>query len=285
MSAHFKHVSINTSPGNGDLVILFAGHSQTSPEYRNGPKVIDNYLIHYVLSGKGNFNCLGRDYELNSGDLFFIFPEELFSYAPDLNDPWKYRWIGFRGSRATPLLGTLGVSPQRPVLSVGKNRRIEALFHQINNTLQQSLASSDLKSEALMKLLVSELMQEVDTTQCEEAVIEPENVTLVKQAIQWLKLQYSHPISIDRMAQNFGYNRTYMSTLFKKYTGISPVNFLMKIRMEQAQLLLQKPLTIKQIAASVGYDDPLYFSRQFKKICGLSPTEYREKHAMKKDYI
>ncbi|UUZ80048.1 AraC family transcriptional regulator [Paenibacillus sp. P26] len=93
----------------------------------------------------------------------------------------------------------------------------------------------------------------------------------MEQAIRWLTLQYYQPISIEQMAQSLGYHRTHLSKMFKQHTGLSPMNFLLKIRMERAKLLLLEPLTIEQVASSVGFSDPLYFSKQFKKWYGRSP--------------
>jgi AraC-like DNA-binding protein len=80
------------------------------------------------------------------------------------------------------------------------------------------------------------------------------------------------------MAESLGYNRAYLSRLFKQHTKITPVTFLLKLRIDKARLLLRErlELTVEQIASSVGFHDPLYFSKQFRRWYGVSPTEYRE---------
>ncbi|MCL6646417.1 MAG: catalase/peroxidase HPI, partial [Dehalococcoidia bacterium] len=80
----------------------------------------------------------------------------------------------------------------------------------------------------------------------------------VEQAIRWLNLQYSKPISIEEMAHTLGYHRTYLSKIFKQFTGLPPMGYLLKVRMERARQLLQEPLTVEQVASSVGYPDALY---------------------------
>jgi AraC-like DNA-binding protein len=98
----------------------------------------------------------------------------------------------------------------------------------------------------------------------------------IEHAIRWLTLQYSQPISIHQMSQSLGYHRTHFSKMFKQQTGLSPINFLHKIRMERAKLFLLESLTVEQVASSVGFSDSLYFSKQFHKWSGQSPTEYRK---------
>ncbi|MBW7457649.1 helix-turn-helix domain-containing protein, partial [Paenibacillus sepulcri] len=65
---------------------------------------------------------------------------------------------------------------------------------------------------------------------------------------------------------------------FKQHTGMTPVTFLLKLRLDKARQLLRErqELTTQQIAASVGLQDPLYFSKQFRRFYGLSPSAYRE---------
>jgi len=77
------------------------------------------------------------------------------------------------------------------------------------------------------------------------------------------------------LSRNLGYHRAHLFNAFKARTGLSPKQYLTKIRIDKAKELLAGPLTIDQIASSVGFNDALYFSRQFKKSTGMSPSEYR----------
>lgn len=98
----------------------------------------------------------------------------------------------------------------------------------------------------------------------------------VEQAIRWFSLQYQQQLSIEELARQLGYHRAHLFHAFKVRTGLSPKQYLMKVRMDKAkQLLTGVALTVDQIASSVGFNDALYFSRQFRKITGMSPSEYR----------
>jgi len=98
----------------------------------------------------------------------------------------------------------------------------------------------------------------------------------VKQAIQFLTLQFTQPISIARLASLLGYHRTHLCKLFKQSTGLSPMQYLMQIRMQRAELLLGTPMPVEQVASSAGFPDALYFSKKFRSWSGQSPTEYRK---------
>ncbi|TVY06688.1 AraC family transcriptional regulator [Paenibacillus cremeus] len=273
--AHVTHfASFNPFPGRGELSVLFSGHAQTKASHLVGPQVLDYHLVHFVVAGKGVFRSRGRDYRLEKGQSFFIFPGELVSYGSDEHEPWAYRWVGFKGARADEYLQQLEISQHQPVTAAKQQRRMAALYHQIERTLQAAKPGTDMQAGAYLRLLFAEYAQD----QAGEAVQNEESsiiVQQVEQAIRWLTLQYYQPISIEQMAQSLGYHRTHLSKMFKQHTGMSPMQFLLKIRMERAKLLLQEPLTIEQVASSVGFSDALYFSKQFKKWFGKSPSDYR----------
>ncbi|MFD2613841.1 AraC family transcriptional regulator [Paenibacillus gansuensis] len=259
------------------LHVLFAGHSQTKPGHRNGPKVFDYYLVHYVLSGRGVFRCLDEAYELRAGDSFFIKPGRLVSYEADLADPWQYRWIACRGEEAERMYDAAGVSSRAPVIRSTGNRRIPVLFNQIEGVLKRKGEGVDYKASGYWNLLMGEY-REVQSPRADAGpeVLDEIDKT-VQQAVHYLSTQYAEAVTIEMMAESLGYNRAYLSKIFKQRMKESPVTFLLHLRLDKARLLIRErpELTLEQIASSVGFNDPLYFSKQFKKRYELSPSDYR----------
>jgi AraC-like DNA-binding protein len=273
-----ESLAINPFPSKGELVVLFAGHERTKPNHQVGPQVRDYYLVHYVVSGRGRFRCMGRDYELGPNELFFIFPGELVYYESDAEEPWRYRWIGFRGDQADRLLASLDLSPHRPTLHVERGSKNAALFLAVEQTLRHGDPGCDLRAEGYMRLLLGDWPRGRAEVPASKQAEHPARHH-IEQAMRWLNLQYSKPLSIEDMARTLGYHRTYLSKIFKQFTGLPPMGYLLKIRMERAKELLLEQLTIEQVASSVGYPDALYFSKQFKKYYGVTPTEFRTGHA------
>lgn len=101
--------------------------------------------------------------------------------------------------------------------------------------------------------------------------------TLADKVENYIKQNYSQQISLQSIAENFGLVLPYLSSIFKKYNGMSPMEYIINLRIEKAKELLQlnPPLALKDISLSIGYDDPYYMSRIFKSVTGKSPTEYR----------
>ncbi|GGD75862.1 AraC family transcriptional regulator [Paenibacillus nasutitermitis] len=264
---------------HGELYVLFAGESQTRSAHRIGPKVYSFYLMHHVLSGSGTFHCAGGEYELKQGQSFLIPPEQLVSYVANEQDPWRYRWIAFNGRQAPEMAEWAGLSAARPVIDTGSNRRIGVLFRSMERTFRQGGSAAHLRAIGYLNLLFGEFSSAADQLyhrQTGAAAYESESIP--QQLIRYLSAQYAEPVSIERMAETMGYNRAYLSRVFKRHTGMTPVTFLLKLRLDKARQLLRErqELTTQQIAASVGLQDPLYFSKQFRRYYGLSPSAYRE---------
>ncbi|SFE97703.1 AraC-type DNA-binding protein [Paenibacillus algorifonticola] len=264
---------------NDLLHVLFAGESQTKPAHRLGPKVYDFYLMHVVLEGSGIFICGDNRYELRAGHTFLIEPEQLVSYESDVQNPWRYRWVAFRGTLAGGLLEAAGLSVAQPVVDTGSSKRPAVLFHHIFHIFRSNAAAAHLKANGYLQLLLADYSAVMsDNARGKALMADDEGEQLLQKMIHYLSTQYAHPVSIEQMAEALGYNRAYLSRFFKRKTGTTPVTFLLKLRIDKARQMLRErgELTIEQISASVGLQDALYFSKQFRRFYNQSPTAYRE---------
>lgn len=260
-----------------DFAVLFAGDSQTNPRHRIGPKVVDYYLLHHVLSGKGTFLSGDVEAELGAGDSFLIYPGRLFQYESDETDPWRYRWVAFSGSGADEMVRAAGLRTDRPVVRMGEDEKPGEYCRAVFEAFRERRASASLAASGYLHLLFSRLCEHAPLGA--DAAIRPDTRSeeLARQVVGYLSTQYAEPITIEGMSESLGYNRAYLSRQFKKHVGISPVAFLTKLRVDNGRRLLRErpELTVEQIASSVGFQDALYFSKQFRRFYGQSPTDYR----------
>jgi len=260
------------------LNVLFAGESQTKPGHKLGPKVYDYYLMHYVLSGCGTFTDGERQYELRQGSTFLIEPERLISYASSDANPWQYRWIAFEGSDAATLLSTSALLAAGPVATnSGVDRRIGVLYRSVYRTLRKGGEAAASSAAGYLQLLLGVYADAAAERDKSSERSGERGDSLIRKVTHYLSAQYAVPVSIEQMAEALGYNRAYLSRVFKRETGVTPVAFLLRLRIDKArQLLRERPeLTVEQIAASVGIPDALYFSKQFKRFYEQSPSAYR----------
>ncbi|MFD0673992.1 AraC family transcriptional regulator [Cohnella sp. GCM10027633] len=260
------------------LTVLFSGDSQTKPVHRIGPKVVDYYLLHHVLSGKGSFRSGEYEGELEAGASFLIYPRQLFDYVSDEAEPWRYRWVAFAGADAEELVDAAGFGQATPIVDTGTSRapgdRCKAIFE----CFRARGPSASLAATGHLHLLFAELQAAAEGRAAQQP-LRPDSHSdeLARLVIGYLSTQYAEPITIEAMAETLGYNRAYLSRLFKRHAGLSPVTFLTKLRVDNGRRLLRErpELTVEQIASSVGIQDALYFSKQFRRWYGQSPTEYR----------
>jgi len=97
-------------------------------------------------------------------------------------------------------------------------------------------------------------------------------------AVSYFNENYNKDISIEQYAESRGMSVSWFIRNFKKYTGMTPMQFIVSRRINNAQLLLEQTnYSINEIARIVGYDDQLYFSRLFRKQKGFSPSQYRKR--------
>lgn len=105
---------------------------------------------------------------------------------------------------------------------------------------------------------------------------EVKQTSVAVQVITYIQEYYAEPITLDSLAEVFNFSAYHLSSLFKEYTGMSPIDYLIRFRLELAtELLMTTDASVGEISASVGYKDVYYFSRIFKKRKGESPAHFR----------
>ena len=100
----------------------------------------------------------------------------------------------------------------------------------------------------------------------------------MEQAIHYMRENIENRITMAEVLRYVGYSQSHFSTVFKKKTGMSPLSYFNRLKVEHAcKLLKTTDLKVNMICYKVGIEDPLYFSRLFSKVMGMSPTDYRLK--------
>lgn len=258
-----------------DLVMYQWGEEKCRSSHFYGPAIRDHYLIHYILNGKGVYDDGKNMYSLRKGQGFLICPEILTYYQADERDPWHYVWVGFHGLQAEHYLYQCGLSKESPIFVYDHNNDIQYCFQKMMESKQFSRGRENYLLGHL-HLFFSYLIEEAHR-QGRELTKEGEEDYYVKKAVDFVEKGYSRKITIQDMADHVGLHRSYLYTLFKQTLHLSPQEFLIKFRINKAcELMRKEDLPIGYIAHSVGYEDPLLFSKIFKKVIGKSPSQYQQ---------
>ncbi|MBW4083701.1 AraC family transcriptional regulator [Paenibacillus sp. S150] len=139
-------------------------------------------------------------------------------------------------------------------------------------------ALSPLHARALLSQFVHELLIQMHM---QSKGVEKRG--LAAQVVSIIHDRYAEPITLEALSESLNYSVPHLSSYFKNRTGLSPIDYLIKVRIDKAAaLLLETDATLKEIASGVGYQDPYYLGRLFKKYKGVSPSRYREEHAARR---
>lgn len=274
MEKTFKHSYVNESENTAALAVYNVGFQRCDPLYEWGPGVRDHFLIHHVISGKGSFTVGGVRHELHAGDTFLIYPFTEVSYQADENEPWEYYWVGFAGSEAKLLLERTEFSKDNPIISTDFGDKLKNAFLEIYNCRGVTEADN-ARMTGHLYIALSLLMDIPRKSEKQEDL----NAYYVGRACEFISYNYSRSISIDDIAEYAGLSRSHLYRVFMEVTSLSPKEYLTSFRIRRAcGLIKSTDLNIGAIANSVGFEDNLYFSKVFKKIKGVSPKQYAEKH-------
>jgi len=241
------------------------------------PDALPCYEVVYVLSGRLRLRQ-GESYaEAAPGDAFVIPPRLLHHEETPPGETTEVIFVGvvFRGAsgrrRAFPM-------PLAPVLHLGRGHAVEHILRRILGEVNQRRPGY----QGVVRAAVVELFCELARA-TEEPVIGAENLldeeTLAfgARVRHYLDEHYAEPLKIDDLARRFCLSRQYFTRLFRQASGQTPHSYLTHVRLRHATALLaDRALTIKEVAARVGFDDAFYFARCFKCHTGLTPSQYRE---------
>jgi len=148
------------------------------------------------------------------------------------------------------------------------------IIEKLVESWQQEELLERLQSKMFFYQFVHELFRQLQ--QYDSGLTNSLQENVVEQAIQYIHQHYAESITLDKLARRFNYSAKGLSRLFKKRTGRGPIDYTIQIRIEKAkELLAYSTLSIEEVAAYVGYEDRLYFSRLFKKHVGFSPGRFK----------
>ena len=269
-----RHSFKDTRRENLSLAVYSTGYEKCDPGYAWGPALRDHYLIHYVASGKGTYCCHKQRYPLEQGDLFLISPSQIVSYCADSEDPWEYYWVGFNGTEAKRLLYYTGFSSERPVIRFSDSEAIRDSLLRIYRSGGSS-PGADAEMVGYLYLFLARLIQENRDRPAAYGTRE-----YLPQALRYIQYNYANDIGVVDLARYAGVSRSQLYRAFMASFGLSSHDYLQKYRINEAcSLLRRRDFTVAEVAGSVGFSDPLYFSRIFKKLKGLSPSDYQRREA------
>lgn len=222
------------------------------------------WKVGLISGGEGRLTTVHGTFPLKAGDLFFLFQTQKYSLE-NLSD-LKFYYISFVGARARPLLERLRVTMDHPVFG-----GFDFLLNRWETALiRTDLLTGDLIAEGLLYDTLSYLPAHDE----KETPDDKADDSLVRVKL-YVDAHFMDPgLCLASLAADFGYNANYLSVRFRHMIGCPFNRYLTNLRMDHAQKLIREGCDhVTSLAFACGYQDPFYFSKQFKKSCGISPKE------------
>lgn len=223
-----------------------------------------DYHILMIISGMCEALHDGKTYTLTDGNMIVYAPGEEQKYV--FKAGCTSVWCHFTGSIVKEVLedcnihsGVYFTEPNKIVIDTF-SRMIQRYF------LPEQ---KKLTNASLIELLynISSMLQSSEQKGACDAILP---------VLTYINANYNKQITLDELAEKTGYSKSRFSHIFSESTGTTPVKYQNDIRLKMScEMLLSTSLTVAEIAVSCGFNDPLYYSKMFKKRYGMSPTEYR----------
>jgi AraC-like DNA-binding protein len=267
--------AIRKNPFMANLYLTHIGYFPKATyhyrERKNG--CTDNILI-YCLRGKGWYSINNTRFEVGVNE-YCIIPatKDPIAYGADEKDPWTIYWIHFSGCDIDTFNRSFNISPSYGPQKITFNEKGLELWETMYKNLETGYGKENLhKTNLCLYYFISSFLYQNENLNKKKQ----DEKDLISNTIGFMRSKLAEKLSLDDLALNNQLSASHFSSLFRKGTGMSPLDYFIHLKLQQAcLLLLTTQIKIKDIAADLGYEDPYYFSRLFKKYMNTSPLQYR----------
>lgn len=276
-SAYLHNSLLDFQDKNKPLVVGSCGtyHLFTRPAlptYR--PKGRIDYQLLYIAAGKAHFYFQDDVEEIvTAGHMILYRPKEMQKYVYYGEDQTEAYWVHFTGSDVKQLLKKYQLPRNEHVFFTGTSPDYQRLFREMIQELQLCKPHYEEFLAMLLQQIFVLISRQFSDGKHGNSYAQNE----VNLAAYYFNEHYNTEISIEAYAASKNMSTCWFIRNFKQYHGITPMKYILNVRISNAQHLLETTsYNVNEIADIVGYENPLYFSRLFKKQVGVSPSEYRK---------
>jgi len=233
-----------------------------------------DYQLLYIASGKAHFYIRGKDHLVTAGHMVLFLPGEEQHYEYFGDDKPEVYWVHFTGSSVKEILRTYDIPLNEHIFYSGTPSAYSQLF----KNMIEEFNTCRVGYKEMLEMNLRQLFLTIQRTRLEDP---PLVTSAVRQemdsACQYFHDHYNEPIHIEAYAQSHHTSLSLFMRNFKKVYGVSPKQYIINIRMNIAQSLLETTdYTIAEVASIVGYDNSLYFSRLYHKQKGQAPSDCKK---------
>ncbi len=286
MKDFLKYITASDDDKNWGLYLNAAGKSKIpsgivypSQEHPSGyfftwanGRTLSEYQINYITEGSGNLENERGKFTVKPGSLMIIRKDEWHRYRPLKNQGWIEHYIGFNGMLADHFLNLNQFLEGQSVIHCGVREDIIDTYYKIFELIQKE----DPGNQQIASGLIIKLLGYIVACEKQKKFSGKPIEKLIQQARFYMRENIEDEIDLKILAEQNCIGYSYFRKMFKKYTGLSPHQYHIDLKLMRAkELILTTDKSLKEISYELKFHSIHYFSRLFKKKLGIPPSELR----------
>jgi len=287
MKDFFKYLTAGDEDMNWGIYLNVAGSSHVAPNskypspkhptsyyfnWENG-RVLQEFQINYITRGEGILETEQGRYKIAQGSILLLYPGVWHRYRPEQKTGWTEHYIGFNGDFTKNLYQHELLSKQGPVLKIGFQEQLLKEFYEIFQMVEDEKPGFQQECSGKLVYVLARIISIIKNNEFAGKEIERK----IRIACLYLRDNMNTSVNIEKLASELNVGYSYFRRMFKKYTGSSPAQYHMNLRLQKSkELLLAGDKSIKEIAFELGFETNQYFSRIFLEKNGMSPLKFRK---------
>jgi AraC family transcriptional regulator, arabinose operon regulatory protein len=259
--------------GNTGIVVTDCGYFPRAQSHgRDRRHPIGQVVILVCVDGAGWCETSAGRFRVESGDAVIFPPGQPHAYESDPEQPWTLWWLHLAGQSLQGFLEATGVTLDSPVRKPSNLYRLVSLITEVLRWMERDQTMTSL-------LAASGAAWHVLTSLATDVAGPGGTLSVIDESAAYLRENLGHRVSVEDLATVARLSTSHFATLFKQRIGFPVLHYQTQLRMARARELLDtSDRSISSVASEVGYPDSFYFARQFKRIHGVTPRQYRAQH-------
>jgi AraC-like DNA-binding protein len=286
MQDSFKYLTHNPEDKSWGLYLTVAGSARVEPETDYPPtghptgyhfnwfngRILQEYQINYITEGEGIMETRDGTYPIREGSVILLHPNVWHRYRPLRHIGWMEHYVGFIGEMADKMFRSSEWLADTPVLQIGFQENIINSFQEIFNHVITERPGYHQVCSGIVVQILGQIISIKKNENFRHSLIEK----AIQKACLIIRDNPAKNLDIKELANGLSVNYSLFRKTFKKYTGLSPMQYHTSLRMKQAvYLLTNTDLSMKEISFNLGFCSVFYFSKLFKEKTGRTPSEFR----------
>lgn len=253
------------------LVVVCGGREECMPTYRIHRTDFPFYSVEYVVAGRGQLALQGVRTGLEPGDVFSYGPGVAHEIETSAETPLVKYFVDFAGRGARGLLRRCGLWPPR-LVRVHPPTALQGLFEE----LIEAGLTSGRAGGVMARLLLECLSWKLRVMSSVPASSSPRAFLTWQRCCALIQEEHARLRSVTDVARACHVDAAYLCRLFRRFSGQTPYQYLLRRKLEAAAARLSEPgALVKEVALEAGFSDPFHFSRVFKRVFGVAPSVFR----------